>query len=71
MVNAQQHSPRTARSVSFMKPSIAVLGFSAFGCVGTYAADRAALPTAGPLNIVTTGPGVVPSGASWVVRAAD
>jgi hypothetical protein len=54
-----------------MKLLTAVLTVTALSCVGTYAADRAALPAAGPVHIVTTEPGVVPPGASLVVRAAD
>jgi hypothetical protein len=54
-----------------MKPFIAVLTLAALSCVGTYAADNAALPAAGPVHIVTPEPGVVPAGASLVVRVAD
>src|SRR5580693_721336 len=54
-----------------MKPFIAVLAFAALSCVGTDAADHAVLPAAGPVHIVTTEPGVVPPGASLLVRAAD
>ncbi len=54
-----------------MKPFTAVFIFAALSCVAIYAADRAALPAAGPERIVTTEPGVVPPDASLIVRADD
>ena len=54
-----------------MKPFITVLTVAALSCIGTYAADRTAPPAEGSVRTVTPEPGVVPDGASLVVRAAD